>query len=244
MGRVLGMLVAVLCYGAFFAAFVYFVGFLAAFPLLPTHLDKGLAAPPAIAAIIDLALIALFGIQHSVMARPGFKAAWTRIVPAQLERSIYCLASALALAVFFALWHPIEGTVWSVADPTGRTAVWAVFLLGFGVVFVSTWLINHFELFGLAQAWAWLRGSERPASQFRTPLFYRAVRHPIYTGFLVMLWATPHMSAGHLLLSVAMTCYLFIGIHFEERDLMKNFGATYAEYRAKVAMIIPGIGRG
>lgn len=244
MGRVLGMVVAVLCYFAFFAAFVYFVGFLAAFPLLPTHVDKGLAAPPVTAAIIDLALIALFGIQHSVMARSGFKAAWTRIVPAQLERSIYCLASALTLAVFFALWHPIGGTVWNVTDPAGRMVLWAVFLLGFGVVFVSTWLINHFELFGLAQAWAWLRGSEQPASQFRTPLFYRAVRHPIYTGFLIMLWATPHMSAGHLLLSVAMTCYLFIGIYFEERDLMKNFGATYVEYRAKVAMIIPGIGRG
>lgn len=236
-------LYALACYGAFFIAFVYFVGFVAGFPALPTHIDKGIEAPVGTAVIVDLALIALFGLQHSVMARPGFKAAWTRTVPAALERSTYCLFSALALGVLYAFWHPIPQVVWQVADPNLRLALWGLFLTGFAIVFVSTWLISHFELFGLAQAWASMRGQPLPPKPFMTPLFYRAVRHPIYLGFFIAMWATPDMSMGHLLFAAAMTVYLVIGIRYEERDLVGHFGDTYVEYQARVGMILPGVGK-
>lgn len=242
MQRSLYLLIAAVCYFAFFVSFVYLVGFVAGCPALPTHVDKGLAAPPAVAAAIDVVLIALFGLQHSVMARPGFKARW--FVPAPLERSVYCLATALVLAVLFAFWHPLSGTVWAVADPTGRAVLWALFAAGFGIVFVSTWLINHFELFGLAQAWWHFRGHEPQPHAFRTPLFYRLVRHPIYLGFLLAFWATPQMSMGHLLLAVGFTVYILIGIRYEERDLVAHFGDTYTQYRTRVGMVLPWVGRG
>lgn len=242
MQRSLYLLIAAVCYFAFFISFVYLVGFVAGCPALPTHVDKGLAAPPAVAAAIDVVLIALFGLQHSVMARPGFKARW--FVPAPLERSVYCLATALVLAVLFAFWHPLSGAVWAVADPTGRAVLWALFAAGFGIVFVSTWLINHFELFGLAQAWWHFRGHEPQPHAFRTPLFYRLVRHPIYLGFLLAFWATPQMSMGHLLLAVGFTVYILIGIRYEERDLVAHFGDTYTQYRTRVGMVLPWVGRG
>ena len=234
---------ATFCYLAFFAAFVYLIGFVAAFDPLPTHVDKGNSAPIAIAATIDIALIVLFGLQHSAMARPAFKARWTRIVPPPLERSIYCLASALCLIALFVFWHPIEGTVWSVEAPAARTALSALFLLGWGVLFVATHLINHWELFGMAQAWRHYRGADSPVQQFRTPLFYRWVRHPIYSGFLLAFWATPEMSYGHLLLAVGFTAYIFIGIAYEERDLVGHFGETYITYRRRVGAVFPGVGR-
>lgn len=242
--RTFYMLVAVACYFAFFVSFVYLVGFLAGVPQLPTHVDKGIAAAPAVAAVWNIGLIALFGIQHSVMARQGFKAAWTRIVPAPLERSIYCLATALVLTALYALWHPIPASVWTVTDPLGRAVLWGLFLMGFGIVFISTWLLNHFELFGLAQAWKNLRGAASVKPTMRTPLFYKLVRHPIYTGFLIAFWATPQMSVGHLLLAVGITIYLFIGIHYEERDLVAVFGDEYTDYRQKVGTVIPGVGKG
>ena len=182
MKRAACMAIALLCYFAFFVSFVYFVGFLAGCPALPTHVDKGIAAPMGQAIVVDILLIALFGVQHSVMARSGFKAAITRAIPAPLERSVYCLASALALGVMFALWHPLPQVIWNVADPTGQAIIWILFALGVGTVFISTWLINHFELFGLAQAWAYWRGRDLTPTRFRTPLFNRAVRHPIYLG--------------------------------------------------------------
>ena len=209
---------ATFCYLAFFAAFVYLIGFVAAFDPLPTHVDKGNSAPIAIAATIDIALIVLFGLQHSAMARPAFKARWTRIVPPPLERSIYCLASALCLIALFVFWHPIEGTVWSVEAPAARTALWALFFLGWGVLFVATHLINHWELFGMAQAWRHYRGADSPVQQFRTPLFYR-------------------------LLAVGFTAYIFIGIAYEERDLVGHFGETYITYRRRVGAVFPGVGR-
>jgi methanethiol S-methyltransferase len=237
-------LVAIGCYSAFFVAFVYLVGFLAGFPLLPTHVDKGIAAAPGVAAVWDIGLIALFGVQHSVMARQNFKAAWTRIVPQPIERSVYCLASALVLAALYAFWHPIPDMIWSVTDPLGRNVLWGLFLAGFGIVFISTWLLNHFELFGLSQAWNAWRGAAPVEPKMRTPLFYRLVRHPIYTGFFIAFWATPEMTAGHLLLAIGITIYLFIGIRYEERDLVKTFGKEYIDYRAKVGTILPGIGKG
>lgn len=243
MSRVLAMPVALLCYAAFFGSFVYLIGFVAALDLLPTHVDKGLSAPPLTAALIDVALIALFGLQHSVMARAGFKAAWTRIVSPGIERSIYCLASALCLIALFAFWHPIEGTIWRIEGEIARMAIWGLFLLGWTILFVATWLISHFELFGLAQAWRHARGVEAPPQPFRTPFLYRWVRHPIYSGFLLAFWATPQMTYGHLLLAIGFSVYVFIGIAHEERDLVAQFGERYSDYRNRVGSVIPGIGR-
>lgn len=242
--RALYLLVALGCYLAFFVAFVYLVGFLASIDALPTHVDKGIVANSATAVLWDIGLIALFGIQHSVMARKSFKAAWTKIVPPPVERSIYCLASAIVLALLYRYWHPIPAEVWNVANPIVRNLIWALFLGGFGIVFISTWLVNHFELFGLAQVWNNWRGKTAPTPQLRTPLFYKLVRHPIYTGFLIAFWATPTMTAGHLLLAVGITIYLFIGIHHEERDLVATFGKDYTKYRQGVGKIIPGVGKG
>ncbi len=171
-------------------------------------------------------LIALFGVQHSVMARRSFKARWTQVVPAPLERSVYCLASALALAVLFAAWHPVSGQLWSIGNPAWRTLVWALFFIGWGFVFVSTFLMNHFELFGLEQAWSHYRGHEASMPVFRTPLFYRWVRHPLYSGFLLAFWATPDMTYSHVLLAAGFTVYIFVGIAHEERDLAAHFGET------------------
>lgn len=243
MGRFLTLGGSAACYAAFFGAFVYLVGFVAGFDPLPTHVDKGLSGPVGQAVLVNLALIALFGVQHSVMARPGFKARWTKIVPEPLERSVYCLASALALIALFAFWHPIAGTVWSVQDEAARIALWALFFAGWGVLFIATHLINHWELFGLAQAWRHFRGTEAAPQTFRTPLFYRWVRHPIYSGFLLAFWATPEMSYGHLLLAVGFSVYIFIGIAHEERDLIAHYGETYADYRKRVGMVFPGLGR-
>lgn len=243
MGRYLVMATAVAIYFAFFGTFLYLIGFVGGFAFMPTHVDKGLAASPATAAMVDLALIALFGIQHSVMARPGFKAGWTRIVPAPLERSIYCLATVVVLLLMFRFWHPIEGTVWSIGNETGRMIMYALFFLGWGILFVSTWLLNHFELFGLQQAWRNLRGTESPPPQMRTPLFYKMVRHPLYTGFFIAFWATPDMTFGHLLFATGMTVYILIGIAHEERDLVDVFGEDYLAYRRTVGAFIPGIGK-
>lgn len=237
------MLVALLCYAAFFVSFVYLVGFLAGLPFMPTHVDKGIPASAPVAIIVDLALIALFGLQHSIMARRGFKDAWTRAIPPALERSVFCLATAAVLAVMFTFWHPIPVVIWSASGEALRTILWALFGAGVAMVFISTWLINHFELFGLAQAWAHLRGHDPAPPRFRKPLFYRFVRHPIYLGFFLALWATPHMTAGHLLLAAGWTIYLFIGASYEEKDLVGTFGDTYIEYQARVSMILPGHGR-
>lgn len=243
MARTMTLAAAIACYFAFFAAFLYLIGFTAAFEPLPTHVDKGLAGPIGQAVLVNVGLIALFGLQHSVMARPAFKARWTRIVPAPLERSVFCLASALALIALFAFWHPIAGTVWSIENPAGRMAMWALFFAGWGIVLVATFLINHFALFGLKQAWDYFRSAEAAPDTFRTPLFYRWVRHPIYSGFLLAFWATPEMSYGHLLLAIGFSIYIFIGIAHEERDLVGHYGDTYSDYRKRVGMVFPGLGR-
>ena len=241
MRRTLAIITAVLCYAAFFASFTYLIGFVAGLDLLPTHVDKGLAATPAVAAAIDIALIALFGVQHSVMARPAFKARWTQVVSPSIERALYCLASAVALVALFAFWHPIGGTLWSVESEGARMALWALFLLGWTILFIATWLISHFELFGLAQAWR--HGKTVPDQPFRTPFLYRWVRHPIYSGFLLAFWATPDMSYGHLLLAMGMSLYIFIGIAHEERDLVGHFGDDYVDYRKRVGSVVPGLGK-
>lgn len=233
---------AAIAYAVFFATFLYLIGFVGDLAALPRTVERGIDGPIGLAIAVDLGLIALFGIQHSVMARQGFKRAWTRIVPVQAERSVYVLAASLALILLFAFWHPIEGTVWRA---TGALAavLWAVFGIGWALVLVSTFLINHFELFGLQQAWFHARGREAAPPQFRQPLLYKLMRHPIYSGFLIAFWATPHMSYGHLLLAIGITVYVLIAIRHEERDLVGLFGQDYEDYRSRVGMLAPGIGR-
>ncbi len=233
------LVVGAVCYAAFFVSFVYLVGFLAGLPFLPTNVDKGMISAPGEAVLVDLVLIAVFGLQHSIMARQGFKAWWTSSVPVGAERSVYCLASALALALLFHFWHPIDAVVWDVASPASRVILWGIFLLGIGGVFISTWLLNHFELFGLAQSWHAMRQTKAPAQKFLTPLFYRFSRHPLYSGFIIAFWATPHMTVGHVLLSVGLTIYILIGIHYEELDMVATFGETYENYRSEVSMLLP-----
>ena len=241
--RAVIMIFAVASYFAFFGAFLYLVGWVGGFDFMPTSVDKGLEATPLVAAIVNLALIALFGVQHSVMARQGFKKSWTRVVPVPAERSFYLIATVAVLAVMFVYWHPIEGSVWSVENDTGRMILWGLFFIGWGVVFISTWLLNHFELFGLQQAWLHLRGQQEAPPKMRTPMFYKAVRHPLYTGFFIAFWATPDMSYSHLLAAIGFTAYIIIGIAYEEKDLLEVFGQEYADYRKRVGAFIPGIGK-
>lgn len=239
MARALYLLVGMACYLIFFCTFLYLIAFVGDLPFALRTVDRGSQSPLLAALAIDLALIGLFGVQHSVMARKGFKKAWTRIVPPPLERSVYVLAASLALLVLIFLWRPIPGWVWAVETPWARGILWGLFGLGWVIVLVSTFLINHFELFGLAQVWSHARGREIAEPRFRTPLFYSAVRHPIYAGFILAMWAIPAMSWGHLVLAAGMSVYVLIAIRYEERDLVALYGATYEAHRAKVGMLIP-----
>ncbi|MFN2101206.1 methanethiol S-methyltransferase [Altererythrobacter sp. MF3-039] len=243
MGRVLVMAVSLTCYAAFFASFVYLVGWVGAFDFMPTHVDKGLTANTSTAVVINILLLLLFGFQHSVMARQGFKVGWTKIVPQPLERSFYCLATAIVLGAMFLWWHPIEGSLWTVQNETARMIIWAIFWFGWAFLFVATLLLNHFELFGLQQAWHHMRGKAAAPMTMKTPLFYKFVRHPIQTGVFIAIWATPDMTYSHLLFSIGYTAYIFIGLHYEEKDLVREFGDDYVEYRRNVGSILPGIGK-
>jgi methanethiol S-methyltransferase len=230
-------------YLIFLAVFLYLVGFTAALPELPRTVDHGPAASVPVAIIVDLALIALFGVQHSVMARPAFKARWTKAVPEPIERTVYVLLASLVFVVLFALWRPLPAVLWNVANPAARIVIWALFFAGWGLVLLSTFLINHFELFGLQQVWLHARGRAAAAPRFRTPMVYRAVRHPLYSGFFLAFWATPTMTAGHLLLAVGLSLYMLIAIGHEEHDLTGLFGDEYRQYRRTTGMLIPGVGR-
>jgi protein-S-isoprenylcysteine O-methyltransferase Ste14 len=242
---VLAFLYGVLVYVFFLATFVYAIGFVGNLPLLPKTIDSGAPVPLAEALIVNLLLLGAFAVQHSVMARRGFKRWWTRIVPEPMERSTFVLAATAVLALLLWLWRPIaEPVIWNVEHPVGRVALHLLFWLGWAVLLISTFLINHFELFGLRQVLAQLVRREIPAPEFRTPLFYRHVRHPIYLGFVIAFWSTPQMSAGHLLFAIATTGYILVGIWFEERDLIAQFGARYHAYRGQVGMLIPRLRRG
>ncbi len=239
MGSLFSLLYGIVVYVFFAATFLYAIGFVGNLGV-PKSIDTGTPAPLAEALAVNLALLGLFAVQHSVMARRSFKRWWTRIVPEHVERSTFCLAATAALALVLWQWRPIaEPVVWNVANPAAALLLRHVFFLGWAVLFLATFLINHFELFGLRQVWAHARGIDIPAPEFRTPLLYRYVRHPIYLGFLLAFWATPVMTAGHLLFSVACTGYILVGIWFEERDLVATFGDRYRHYRRQVGMLIP-----
>ena len=237
-------LYGVLVYLFFFATFSYAIGFVGNLPGLPKTIDSEVAGPLVEALLIDAALLSVFAIQHSVMARRSFKRWWVRVVPEAVERSTFVLAASLALALLLWQWRPLAAPmVWQVDHSLGRFALQFVFWSGWAVLLISTFLINHFELFGLRQVWAHLTRRPLPAPDFRTPLFYRHVRHPIYLGFALAFWATPQMSAGHLLFAIATTLYILVGIWFEERDLIAQFGARYSVYREQTGMLLPKLGR-
>lgn len=238
MARAFTLLFAVVAYGVFFATFLYLIAFVGDLPFVPVTVDAGPTSAPAVAVLIDLALIALFGVQHSVMARQGFKRWWTQFVPQQAERSVYVLASSVALIVLYALWRPLTAIVWSV-DGMVANVLWATFALGWALVLASTFLINHFELFGLQQAWFHASGRNAAAPEFRQPLFYKLVRHPLYLGFLIAFWAIPTMTLGHLLFAGAMTAWMLMAIQLEERDLVDLFGDKYRHYKTQVGMLLP-----
>ena len=243
MQRSLNMLFALVAYAIFLATFLYLIAFVGNIAAVPRTVDIGPAVPVAAALVIDVALIALFGVQHSVMARPGFKAWWTRVVPPAAERSVYVLMASAMLIILFAFWRPIEGTVWSVTNPIGAAVLWALFALGWGIVLISTFLLNHFELFGLQQAWLHLRGRQAEPPELRQPMLYKWIAHPLYAGFFLAFWATPRMSYGHLLLAAGMSAYMLIAIRYEERDLTGFYGEDYTRYRKGVGMIFPRFGR-
>ncbi|HEU5286866.1 MAG TPA: isoprenylcysteine carboxylmethyltransferase family protein [Candidatus Limnocylindria bacterium] len=228
----------VVCYAIFFGTFLYAIGFIGGFGV-PTTLDGARRGSLAQALAIDAGLLALFAVQHSVMARRWFKERWTRVVHPALERSTYVLLSSVALLLLFWQWRPLGGSVWSVDDPAGRAALYALYGFGFLLVLVATFLINHFDLFGLRQVWLFLRGVPYTRLHFGTPGPYRFVRHPLYVGWFFAFWATPTMTYSHLLFAMATTAYILIAIQFEERDLVHEHGEDYEAYRRAVPMLVP-----
>jgi protein-S-isoprenylcysteine O-methyltransferase Ste14 len=228
----------VLCYAVALATLLYAAGFIGGF-LTPTTLDGGPTAPLWEALLIDLALLVLFAVQHSVMARPAFKRWWTQVIPEPAERATYVLAASVALIALFALWQPLGGRVWHVEDLGIRLVLYALFAFGWALVVSSTFLIDHFDLFGLRQVWLHLHGRPYTSPRFVTPGPYRLVRHPLYVGWLFVFWAAPTMSAAHLLFALATTAYILIAIQLEEHDLVAALGSDYAQYRRSVPMLVP-----
>lgn len=243
MKRVIFFTYSVVCYLVFLATFLYAIAFVGGFGV-PTRLDGELRGSLAVALAVNAALLALFAVQHSVMARPWFKERWTQIVPWTIERSTYVLFASLALLLLFWQWRPIGAEIWTVESTAGRAVLWTIFAVGWATVLTVTFLINHFDLFGLRQTWLPLTGRPYTPVSFRTPLPYRYVRHPLYVGFLLAFWATPTMTLAHLVFALLTTAYIVVAIQFEERDLIGEHGATYREYRRSVPMLLPRLSPG
>ncbi|MGH8042226.1 MAG: methanethiol S-methyltransferase [Rudaea sp.] len=238
MGRLLAFVYGIVCYLVFFLTFLYAIGFVGNF-LVPKAIDSAPSDSLGGALIIDAILLGIFALQHSVMARPAFKRWWTRFVPEAIERSTYVLFSSLALILLFWQWQPLGGTVWHVDNTTGRAVLWALFALGWVTVLVGTFLINHFDLFGLRQVYLHLRRTPYTSPGFASPFLYKLVRHPIMLGFIVAFWATPQMTLAHLVFAIATTAYILIALQFEEHDLATSIGQPYCDYQRRVPMIVP-----
>ena len=236
--RLVGLLYGLVAYFTFFGTILYAIGFVTGL-VVPKTIDTGTESSATEALIVNLLLMSLFAVQHSLMARRQFKQWWTQYVPKSVERSTYVLFASLALILLFWQWRPMPAVVWAIADPDIAVTIATVSFGGWVIVFTSTFLINHFELFGLHQVANNLGGREMPASRFRTPLYYKFVRHPIYLGFIIAFWAAPTMTVGHLLFAAVTTAYIFVGILLEERDLIAMFGDDYRRYKKRVSMLVP-----
>lgn len=236
--RVVGLVYSLGCYLVFLVTFLYLIGFVGSIAV-PKNINDGPLVDWPLAALVDGLLVILFGLQHSVMARKSFKSRLAALIPTAAERSTYVLLSSLVLGVMFWLWHPINFSVWRVETPWASAVITGLFWMGWAIVLLATLLISHFELFGLKQAIDRWRDTAQHAPVFRTPLLYKLVRHPLYLGFLIAFWATPDMTVGHLLFSMGLTVYLFIGAYFEEKDLVVLFGDRYRQYQGETSMILP-----
>ena len=238
MKRILFLLYGLICYLAFFGTILYAIGFVGNI-VVPKTIDSKPGTSLVNALLVDASLLLLFALQHSIMARPVFKKWWTRIIPEQLERSTYVLLASLCLMLLMWQWQPIGGIVWSTGNVATKNMLVIAYLIGWSIVFVSTFLINHFDLFGLRQVWLYFRGRAYMHLPFRLPLFYRVIRHPLYLGFLIAFWSTPVMTTAHLLFAILTTGYILTAIQLEEKDLVKIFGERYRNYKRWVPMIIP-----
>ena len=238
MSAFIALVYGIIAYVTFAATFLYAIGFVTGL-VVPKTIDSGTAGPLAQTLVVDLALMAIFAIQHSVMARKQFKRWWTQFVPPSVERSTYVLLSSVALILLFGHWQPIPTVIWQIDHPLLEIAITALSLAGWLIVLTSTFLINHFELFGLHQVASNLAGRPLPAPRFQTPLYYKLVRHPLYLGFIIAFWAAPTMTAGHLLFAAVTTAYILVGILLEERDLVDLFGDEYRRYKDRVSMLVP-----
>lgn len=238
MGKVPAVLYGIVCYAVFFFSFLYAIGFVGNMAV-PKSIDSGAESSVAQSLIVNLGLLGLFAVQHTLMARPGFKRWWTKIVPAHVERSTFVLMASLLLILLYWQWRPMRAAIWSVEHTAGEAVLMGLFWFGWAIVLLSTFMINHFDLFGLRQVYLHVRDQEYHHLKFTTTGLYKHVRHPIMLGFIIAFWATPHMSSGHLLFAVATTAYIIIGVQFEEHDLHHFLGKDYEDYRRCVPMLIP-----
>jgi protein-S-isoprenylcysteine O-methyltransferase Ste14 len=241
-GKLAGLFYSLCCYLFFLLTALYLMGFLSGIGV-PKNINSGPGISWPLAALVDTLLISLFALQHSGMARQGFKRWWTRFIPTPIERATYVLATCLVLVLIFWLWQPIDSSIWHLESSWSNRLITGFFWLGWGVILLATFLISHFELLGIKQALNTWRSPTPAESTFKTPLLYKLVRHPLYLGFIIVFWATPSMTAGHFLFAALSTLYIFIGVHLEEKDLMDVFGDEYRRYKQRVAMLIPRIKR-
>lgn len=238
MGKVIYFLYGIVAHAMFLIVYLYLIAFLANFSV-PKSIDSGEIGPVGLALFINVMLLALFGIQHSVMARQGFKQWWTKFVPRPIERSTYVLISNLLVILLMWQWQPMTGVLWSVENPAGVAILWGLFGLGWTIIVLASFMINHFDLFGTRQVYLYLRGQEYTPLQFKATGFYKYIRHPLMLGWITAFWATPHMTVGHLVFAVGTTVYILIAIQIEERDLAKFHGESYERYRRSVSMLLP-----
>jgi protein-S-isoprenylcysteine O-methyltransferase Ste14 len=238
MKKTLFLLFGIFCYAIFFGTYCYAIGFVTNL-IVPTGLDSKPVSSVELSLLVNTGLLLLFAVQHSIMARPAFKQWWTKIIPEPIERSVYVLLSSLCLIVLFYFWQPMGGIVWSVQSDVGFVLLNAISLLGFTIVLISTFLINHFDLFGLRQVWLYFLDKKYEHLPFKTPLFYKYVRHPLYLGWMIAFWSAPVMTIAHFLFAALCTGYMLTAIRFEEKDLITVFGEKYIRYRQMAPMLIP-----